>query len=103
MGGSPAFDVPQYWQRADGFMPTFIAHAESRHRVMFVLEHFDTAAFAPISGVMQSRAVKIVLNTFILSRTWSRLLYQKKATVAKNIFQVAIDNVKNLSIIYSET
>jgi len=43
----PADDVPQYWHRAAGFEDTFIAHAESRQRVRFALEH----AVAPYADV----------------------------------------------------
>ena len=45
-GGVPAFDVPQYWQRAAGFDDTLIAHAESKQRVKFAREQV-VAAFAP--------------------------------------------------------
>lgn len=65
-GGLPAADVPQYWHRADGFMPIFIAHAESRHRCMFTFEHFDTAARAPKTGATaQIIAIKNMLWRFI--------------------------------------
>ena len=65
-GGLPAADVPQYWHRADGFMPMFIAHAESRHRCMFVFGHFDTAARAQKTGaIAQIIAIKVMLWRFI--------------------------------------
>ncbi len=62
-GMSPAADVPQYWHRAAGFMPIFIAHAESRHRCMFTFEHFDAAENAPKSGaIAQITATKSTLG-----------------------------------------
>lgn len=58
-GISPAALVPQYWHRAEGFIPMFIAQAESRQRSKFVLEHFDTAANVPNIGVkIQTMLIK---------------------------------------------
>lgn len=62
VGGVPALDVPQYWHRAAGFDDTFIAHAESRHRVKFATEH--DAAFA-IAGHIDIPSIKSNLVGFI--------------------------------------
>ena len=65
-GGLPAAEVPQYWHRADGFMPIFIAHAESRQRCMLVFWHFDNAAGAQKTGAnAQIVAIKNMLWRFI--------------------------------------
>ena len=44
VGGVPADDVPQYWQRAAGLVDMFIAHAESKHLFKYATEHFFAGA-----------------------------------------------------------
>lgn len=84
-GGLPAADVPQYWHRADGFMPIFIAHAESRHRCMLVFWHFDTAACVHKTGATaQIIAIKNMLWRFISPSIG--LYYIRKVPPVQNFF-----------------
>jgi hypothetical protein len=67
LSADPAPDVPHNWQRAAGFVPIFIAQAESKH---FVKDDFEQLAeYAPVKpiGVIIIANVNIFLNLFIFS------------------------------------
>ncbi len=84
-GGVPADDVPQYWHRAAGFMPMFIAHAESRHRVRFALEHFDGVAMVSNAHNPTKNTVRIRFVDFISLPSITEQ-YIKKTYLLQNIF-----------------
>jgi hypothetical protein len=71
LDGIPAADEPQYWHRAAGFAPMFIAHAESKHRVKFETEH------APNANVgVNSRPNNEINTRFVIILSWGN--YNKK-------------------------
>jgi hypothetical protein len=74
-GAVPALAVPQYWQRAAGFVDMLIAHAESKQRVKFAREH--VVAPNDVPGISRTAATKYKVRVFIslyIVKTISKIL-----------------------------
>jgi hypothetical protein len=95
-GASPADASPHSWQRAAGFAPMLMAHAESRHRVRFCLEHAASASREEQKA--KSKEQKRIIGFLIFSlsgnfNTKKRKLKAKKMLRAAQL-RIAILNVK---------
>lgn len=98
--GVPAFDVPQYWQRAAGFVDMFIAQTESRQCVKFAREH--AAYDKPGTKAKQSAKNASFLNiSLLLDKNYikKRIFVQRKNKRKKRFIKLLLDNSGILSIL----